>query len=119
MPFSSLLAAKFCCAQLVTMRFCISCQKYRHFRSEIFQQSNKLANAESAKRLIDVAEIEPALRAWAAQGNNAVLSAGERIMEAIESKHGLQLEDDDVMGHLRAALRDIAGFPKGWAQGQE
>ncbi len=74
--------------------------------------SKELANTKEAKKLVDVSEIEPALRNWAAQGGNAVMAAGERIIEAIESRHAIELDDDDVNSHLRTALRDIAGYPR-------
>jgi phage terminase Nu1 subunit (DNA packaging protein) len=73
--------------------------------------SKELANAEAARELVDVSEVEPLLRNWAARGRNAVMAAGERIIEGIESRHGTQLDDDDVNSHLRSALRDIAGYP--------
>ena len=87
--------------------------------ASLYRRLGKDAIVAAAKRLIDLSEIEPTLRAWAAQGSNSVTAAGERIIEAVESKHGIRLEDDDVVAHLRTALRDIADFPKTQAPVQE
>ena len=74
----------------------------------------RLQYAEKAGQVVEVALIEPALRDWAGQARGAVLAAGERIREALVSRYNLADLDDDVIDDpLRAALRDIAVYPRG------
>lgn len=36
-----------------------------------------------------------------------ILNAGEKILESLQAKHGIQLEDDDVLEPLRVALGHV------------
>ncbi|CAK0751119.1 hypothetical protein CCP3SC15_1740006 [Gammaproteobacteria bacterium] len=72
----------------------------------------EMANLEKAKQLIDVSTIEPVLRNLAAQANTSILAAGAKIVEAVESKYGIRLGEDDVSAPLGASLRDLADYPR-------
>lgn len=73
-------------------------------RLQIFERANQLADT-----------VQPMMDAWAGAVRNAVLAAGERILESVESSHQLSLDRDVVLSPLRTALRDSAGYPLGVA----
>lgn len=63
---------------------------------------------EKLKKIIWVDDLSPMLTALLGSIQFNVMSAQERIIEAIESKHGVKLDDDDVGKPLRTALESVA-----------
>lgn len=53
-------------------------------------------------------DIEPLLTEFCSAIQFNVMAAQERIIESIESKHSIKLEDDDIGKHLRGALESVA-----------
>lgn len=53
-------------------------------------------------------DIEPLLTELCGAVQFNVMAAQERIIETIESKYSIKLEDDDIGKHLRAALESVA-----------
>jgi hypothetical protein len=68
---------------------------------------------KQAETLVDVAAIEPLLISWAARSRSAVQAAEAKIIEGLESKHGLNIDGDIISGPLRSALKTIADYPAG------
>ncbi|MES9830511.1 MAG: hypothetical protein ABW201_19835 [Candidatus Thiodiazotropha sp.] len=66
-----------------------------------------------AENLIEVAALEPLLISWAARARSAVQAAEAKIIEGLESKHGLELDGELISGPLRSALKTIADYPAG------
>ncbi|TQV85203.1 hypothetical protein FKG94_03160 [Exilibacterium tricleocarpae] len=54
-------------------------------------------------------DIAPLLENLCLSIQSQVMNAKDKIIEAIESKHALTLDDDSVDKHLRAALDAVAG----------
>jgi hypothetical protein len=63
------------------------------------------------KLLVPAAEIEPALREWAAVARGEVQNAVEKLLAAIRSQHGVEMDADAVEGILHPAFRAIAAYP--------
>lgn len=53
-------------------------------------------------------DIEPLLTELCSSIQFNVMAAQERIIESIESKYSIKLEDDDIGKHLRSALESVA-----------
>ncbi|ODC01189.1 hypothetical protein A3197_01515 [Candidatus Thiodiazotropha endoloripes] len=68
---------------------------------------------KQAESLVEVAAIEPLLISWAARSRSAVQAAEAKIIEGLESKHGLNIDGDLISGPLRSALKTIADYPTG------
>jgi transcriptional regulator with XRE-family HTH domain len=68
---------------------------------------------KQAENLVEVAALEPLLASWAARGRSAVQAAEAKIIEGLESKYGLELDEQLVMEPLRSALKTIANYPSG------
>jgi hypothetical protein len=68
---------------------------------------------KQAETLVEVAAIEPLLISWAARSRSAVQAAEAKIIEGLESKHGLNIDGDIISGPLRSALKTIADYPAG------
>lgn len=54
-------------------------------------------------------DIEPLLTEMCSSIQFNVMAAQERIIESIESKYSIKLDDDDIGKHLRSALESVAG----------
>lgn len=85
-------------------------------RARIRESEAKAAKAEvetgkELAALVYVADLEPALRDWAAHGAQAIDAAIGRIVDAIESDFSIELEDRHVRHPLHATLRDLAAYP--------
>jgi hypothetical protein len=68
---------------------------------------------KQAETLVEVSAIEPLLISWAARALSAVQAAEAKIIEGLESKHGLSIDVDLISGPLRSALKTIADHPAG------
>lgn len=64
--------------------------------------------AELYKIIIRTDDVEPMLIALFKQIQSSINEAGNKALQAIENKHEIKVDDDLVLGHLRAALRNIA-----------
>ncbi len=74
------------------------------------EMSANLKELEYLKQLgqtILVNDLSPLLTAFFSAVQFNVMAAQERITEAIESKHSITLNDDDIGKHLRAALESV------------
>lgn len=60
------------------------------------------------KQIIFVDDIAPLLNEFVSAVEFNVMSAQERIIEAVESKHEITLNDDDINKPLRAAIESVA-----------
>ncbi len=76
--------------------------------TEMAANLKELDYLEKLKKIIWVDDLSPMLTALLGAIQFNVMSAQERIIEAIESKHGIKLEDDDVGKPLRTALESVA-----------
>lgn len=61
------------------------------------------------QQVIVVSDIAPLLNEFCSAVQFNVMAAQERIIEAIESKHSITIDDDDIATHLRAALETVVG----------
>jgi hypothetical protein len=76
------------------------------------EMSANLKELEYMKQLgqiILVNDLSPLLNAFIASVQFNVMAAQERIIEAIESKHSISIDDDDIGKPLRAALESVVG----------
>lgn len=71
----------------------------------------ELQFVERLGAVVEVDAIAPALAGWAVRARTAIVAAGDRIRDAIESKHGIEIEDGIITEPLRAALEDVADYP--------
>ena len=62
--------------------------------------------------LIPVSEIEPLLDSWAVTARSETTHAVEKIIAAIQSQHGIEVEQDLIDEQLGAAFAAIADYPK-------
>lgn len=64
--------------------------------------------AERTKQIILAADVEPLLIGLLKEIQTSVLEAGNKALQSIETTHNLKVDDDIVLGHLRAALGAVA-----------
>ena len=62
--------------------------------------------------LVPVSEIEPMLESWAVTARSETTHAVEKIIAAIQSQHGIEVEQDLIDEQLGAAFTAIADYPK-------
>lgn len=68
----------------------------------------ELELAKEYKLIIRTDDVEPLLIGLMTEFQSAVLEAGNKALQAIENTHDVKLDDDLILGHLRAALGTIA-----------
>lgn len=76
------------------------------------EMSANLKELEYMKQLgqiILINDLSPLLTAFIGSVQFNVMAAQERIIEAIESKHSITIDDDDIGKPLRAALESVIG----------
>ena len=62
--------------------------------------------------LIPASEIEPLLDSWAVTARSETTHAVEKIIAAIQSQHGIEVEQDLIDEQLGAAFTAIADYPR-------
>lgn len=60
------------------------------------------------KTVVWVADVEPLITELCSSVQFNVMAAQERIIESIESKYSIKIDDDDIGKHLRSALESVA-----------
>ncbi len=65
--------------------------------------------------LVPVSEIEPLLDSWAVTARSETTNAIEKIIAAIQSKHGIDVDQALIDGQLDVAFCAIADYPKQFA----
>ncbi len=65
--------------------------------------------------LVPVSEIEPLLDSWSVTARSEMTHAVEKIIAAIQSQHGIEVEQDLIDGHLGAAFSAVADYPRQFA----
>lgn len=60
------------------------------------------------KTVVWVEDVEPLITELCSSVQFNVMAAQERIIESIESKHSIKIDDDDIGKHLRSALESVA-----------
>lgn len=60
------------------------------------------------KTVIWVADIEPLITDLCSSVQFNVMAAQERIIESLESKHSIKIDDEDIGKHLHSALESVA-----------
>jgi len=75
-------------------------------------QLKELQFHKEVGNLIPVAEIEPALESWVVTMRSETTHAVEKIIAAIESRHGIKVDRDMVDEYLNGAFQAIADYPK-------
>ncbi len=86
-------------------------QRLSDVRIRETEMSANLKELEYLKQLgkiIFVDDLSPLLTAFFSSVQFNVMAAQERIIEAIESKHSITVDDDDINKPLRAALESVA-----------
>jgi len=83
--------------------------------SEAKARMQELQYHRELKQLVPVEEIEPLLESWATTARGEVQHAVEKIIAAIESRHGVEVERALYDEHLRAAFGVIASYPRNLA----
>jgi transcriptional regulator with XRE-family HTH domain len=86
-------------------------EKLSHVRireTEMSANLKELEYLEKLKQIIFVDDIAPLLNEFCTAVQFHVMSAQERIIEAVESKHEITLNDDDINKPLRAAIESVA-----------
>jgi hypothetical protein len=76
--------------------------------TEMSANLKELEYLAKLKQVVWVADVEPLVVELCSAVQFNVMAAQERILEGIESKHSLQLDDDDIGKHLRSALEAVA-----------
>lgn len=69
--------------------------------------------------VVAIDEIEPQLAAWATAARSEIGNAIEHIIAMLESKHGIEVEREDIDKPLDAAYAAIAAYPTGAAGDDE
>jgi hypothetical protein len=77
--------------------------------TEMSANLKELEYARQLNQIILVSDIAPLLTAFFSAVQFNVMAAQERIIEAIESKHNITVDDDDISKPLRAALESVSG----------
>lgn len=62
-------------------------------------------------QLVPVSELEPVLAGWAATARSEVQFAVEKLIAAIQSQHGIEIEQQHVDDTIQPALRAIGSYP--------
>jgi len=79
-------------------------------RKELAQaRREELELSKEYKLVVEAIDLEPALVSLVKDIQSLVMEAGNKSLQAIESKHSIRLDDELILGHLRAALGNIAG----------
>lgn len=76
--------------------------------TEMSANLKELEYLKQLKQIIFVDDVGPLLAEFCSAVQFHVMSAQERIIEAIESKHEITLNDDDINKPLRAAIESVA-----------
>lgn len=71
----------------------------------------RLQVLEKLGSLVEMESVEHQLKNWASMIRGAVLAAGEKIKESVESKYDIALDDEIIEKPLHAALRDVSRYP--------
>src|SRR5690606_12730409 len=69
----------------------------------------ELELAEKYKQIVSVDYLEPLLIGLMKQIQSAVLEAGNKSLQLLETNHSIEVDDDVILGNLRAALGTVAG----------
>lgn len=77
--------------------------------TEMSANLKELDYLERLRKIILIDDLSPMMTALYSAIQFNVMSAQERIIEAVESKHAIKLDDDDVGKPLRDALASVAG----------
>lgn len=77
--------------------------------TEMSANLKELEFFEKLKKIIWVDDLSPLMNEFCSSVQFNVMAAQERIIEAIESKHSITLDDDDIGKPLRAALESVIG----------
>lgn len=64
--------------------------------------------AEKYKQIVSVEHLEPLLISLMKQIQSAVLEAGNKSLQMLETKYSIEVDDDDLLGILRSALGAVA-----------
>lgn len=75
--------------------------------TEMSANLKELEYFDKLKKIIWVDDMSPLLNDFCSAVQFNVMAAQERIIEAIESKHSITIDDDDISKHLRAALESV------------
>lgn len=71
-------------------------------------QLKEMELAEKLRLVVSVADIEPLLVDLMKQLQTTLLEAGQRAIQAMETTHDVKVDDDLILGPLRAALGNLA-----------
>jgi hypothetical protein len=77
--------------------------------TEMSANLKELEFFEKLKKIIWVDDLAPLMNDFVSAVQFNVMAAQERIIEAIESKHSITVDDDDIGKPLRAALESVVG----------
>lgn len=77
--------------------------------TEMSANLKELEFFERLKKIIWVDDLAPLMNDFVSAVQFNVMAAQERIIEAIESKHSITVDDDDIGKPLRAALESVVG----------
>jgi len=89
--------------------------KSRTREAQANAQLKELQFHKEVSDLIPVSEIEPLLDSWAVTARSETTHAVEKIIAAIQSQHGIEVEQDLIDGQLGAAFAAISDYPKKFA----
>lgn len=91
----------------------LTCARIRE--STISAQLKELQFHKEVMDLVPAVEIEPLLDSWAVTARSETTHAVEKIIAAIHSEHGIEVDQDLIDEQLGAAFKTIADYPKQFA----
>jgi hypothetical protein len=77
--------------------------------TEMSANLKELEYLKQLGKIIMVDDLSPLMTAFCSAVQFNVMAAQERIIEAVESKHSITVDDDDIGKPLRAALESVIG----------